>query len=114
MESEMYRLLQPQMCDRTSCHVVGVEDRERTYSSLCIKYLTDYGPLIFVIRVADEYGLASQVMQWRRLINVARFCAGPVCVCKLIEEFPALFSSCGDAKHPKVSICPGKPMLSNR
>jgi len=78
MEAEMNRLLQSESRDRTPGHVEGVEDRERSYHSFRVEYLTDYCSGFFILRVADEYRLAAQVMQRRRLVKVACFCTDTV------------------------------------
>src|SRR5882762_4817901 len=104
METEMNRLLQSESRDRTPGHVEGVEDRERTDYSFRVEYLTDYCSGFFILRVADEYRFTTQIIQRRRLIDVARFGAGPVRVRKLVEEFPPVPPGCRDAEHPEVSI----------
>src|SRR5258708_10672239 len=104
METEMNRLLQSEQSDRTPWHVVGIEDRERTYYSLRVKYLTDYCPGFFILRFADEYRLATQVMQRRGLIDVAGFCTGPVRMHELVEKFAAAAAGGRDAEHPKISV----------
>src|SRR5260370_39910672 len=86
METQMNRLLQSEQSDRTPCHVVGIEDRKRTCHLLCVEHLADYFPAFLIIRVTDEYRLSTQIMQRRRLVDVARFCTGPIRVRELVEE----------------------------
>src|SRR6266550_7162018 len=112
METEMNRPLQSELRDRTPCHVVSIEDRERTDYSLRVKYLTDYCPGLLLLRVADEYWLATEIMQRRRLIDIARFCTGPVSVRELVEKLAAAAASGRDSEHPKILV--GLSKLSRR
>src|SRR5260370_39434111 len=102
METQMNRLLQSEQSDRTPCHVVCIEDRERTYYSLRVKYLTDYCPGFFILRFADEYRLATQVMQRRGLVNGARLFASPGCLAEVGEEISPAASPGRRAEDPGI------------
>src|SRR6266705_6597378 len=112
METEMNRPLQSELRDRAPGHVVGIEDCERTDYSLRVKYLTDYCPGLLLLRIADEYWLATQIMQRRRLIDIARSCTSPVSVRQLVEEFPPASPGCRDSEHPEILV--GLSKLSRR
>src|SRR5229473_412449 len=114
METEMNRLLQSEQSDRTPCHVVGIEDCERTHYSLRIKYLTDYCSRFFILRVSDEYRLATQVMQRRRMVDVAGLCTAPIRVDELVEKLAPGLARGRDPEHPEVPVWSGKLTWNNR
>ena len=107
-------LLQLKPSDRTPGHVVGIEDRERTYYFLRVKYLTDYCPGFFFARVADEYRLSTEIVQRRRMVDVAGLCTAPIHVYELVEKFAPGSPSRRDAEHPEILVRLRKLTWSNR
>src|SRR2546428_8419838 len=104
MKSRMHWLPQADCRYWTMRNFESIKDHEGAPHPLRIKHLADYYAARIVTRVADEYRLASQVMERRRFIDIARLCTAPVRMHKLIEKFAPPLARGRDAKHPKITV----------
>src|SRR5215204_1503961 len=109
----MNRRLQPQRGDRPRRHVEGVEDTEGALLAFCVERLTDDGPAA-AARFGEEERLAAEVVEGRRLVDVARARAAPARVDELVEELAPAPARGGDAEHPEVLAGQRRPARVNR